>query len=727
MVENNFNLVNWLKYINKWNSFYELKYHLNDCFYNVIKLFCHYNKITKTTIKNILLKKDNLELISKPYTFENNLILLKQLNPIISTQSNIKPYMNDTDIEIIKITYTYIFIYYLYFCDISVIEKMHWSYYRIDYILVLIKKKLNIQKILEIIFWNNIYNYDVLYNRINWSWFKYNFTKNDKINIVVDYLDGLGLINGQNLGLNVQAIPSSHSKIIKSLTNIVQMMSKIKPSYSNPEIIKELIIDNEDLVFSKLLGKIKTLKLVNSLCIVLSNSNIKEANILKLINFCYKEKSINLLALNQILFTKLLNSGYVYSIEKIWNKSLPAISQRICKEIQNIFLSTNSQLIERLIKSKILDNYLYGKYNIYKIYLWYTLLIKTDKISRILLKYNYHIPSNIIVSLYADFYRPNKTTSWRIQRTNNLFSLEKYYSTLLTNLKVFDIPLNENFLKVLFKYLTDEVIINHIKTNLKTIDLELIIFLTLNCKRFRLMDKLFNLFNTIDKNIFSKSIFKENLSVYTKYILNPNTMSSIYIYCINKLKFEIKATHIIFGLKHRQNNLLKLILKKQNGVIDAKYVSKYLFNGQTKYGDELPYSGNKQKIAFTKTYMFLKNNMDNWSDVYKSKYVCKITLEFLFYTFEDYLNMINSNNELEYNIQFFVSNQHVDLDTKKKVSIHHTEFKINLQYYIKKTLGIEAIYYKITDEEKNKICETLDELVKCKKELNITIDICQQI
>lgn len=34
-------------------------------------------------------------------------------------------------------------------------------------------------------------------------------------------------------------------------------------------------------------------------------------------------------------------------------------------------------------------------------------------------------------------------------------------------------------------------------------------------------------------------------------------------------------------------------------------------------------------------------------------------------------------------------------------------------------MRIEAIYYKITDDEKNKICEMLDKLVKYKKELNI--------
>lgn len=112
------------------------------------------------------------------------------------------------------------------------------------------------------------------------------------------------------------------------------------------------------------------------------------------------------------------------------------------------------------------------------------------------------------------------------------------------------------------------------------------------------------------------------------------------------------------------------------------------------------------------------------TDIYKSKYVCEITLEFLFYTFEDYLSMINSNNEIKYDMQFFVSNELVDLDTKKKVLLHHTEFKNNLQYYVKNALGIKAKYYKITEKEKNKICKTVDELVEYKKKLNISINIC---
>ena len=52
MLENNFDLVNWLKYINKWYSLSTSKCHLNYRFWNVKKLFCNYDKITQNTIKN---------------------------------------------------------------------------------------------------------------------------------------------------------------------------------------------------------------------------------------------------------------------------------------------------------------------------------------------------------------------------------------------------------------------------------------------------------------------------------------------------------------------------------------------------------------------------------------------------------------------------------------------------------------------------------------------------
>jgi len=51
-MENNFDLVNWLKYINKWNSLSTSKCYLHNTFWNVKKLFYRYDKITQNTIKN---------------------------------------------------------------------------------------------------------------------------------------------------------------------------------------------------------------------------------------------------------------------------------------------------------------------------------------------------------------------------------------------------------------------------------------------------------------------------------------------------------------------------------------------------------------------------------------------------------------------------------------------------------------------------------------------------
>lgn len=193
-------------------------------------------------------------------------------------------------------------------------------------------------------------------------------------------------------------------------------------------------------------------------------------------------------------------------------------------------------------------------------------------------------------------------------------------------------------------------------------------------------------------------------------ISNKNTISSIYIYCINKLKFDIKTTHIVFGLKHNQNNLLKLILKKQDNIIDTKLVIKYFFNSQQKYGKELSNIGKKVKIAVDKTYMFLKNNMSNWTDIYKSLYVCKTIFNCLYYTFEDYLHIINLNNVFEYDMIFFISNELVDFNTKRKVLEHYTEFINNFELKIKNSPEIKEKYQVMINQTNNILAKTLNEL-----------------
>lgn len=56
MTDNNFDLVNWLKYMNKYIFQTSFKGSLNDTFWNVKQLFYNYDKISKNTLKNILLR-----------------------------------------------------------------------------------------------------------------------------------------------------------------------------------------------------------------------------------------------------------------------------------------------------------------------------------------------------------------------------------------------------------------------------------------------------------------------------------------------------------------------------------------------------------------------------------------------------------------------------------------------------------------------------------------------
>lgn len=96
--------------------------------------------------------------------------------------------------------------------------------------------------------------------------------------------------------------------------------------------------------------------------------------------------------------------------------------------------------------------------------------------------------------------------------------------------------MSEDLLKILFNYFTDEEIINHINSNIKNIDLELVIYLTLNYKRFGLLKKIFD----INKNIMNKTIFENNISIYTKNINDKNIIASVYSWCIRNLGFKIK-------------------------------------------------------------------------------------------------------------------------------------------------------------------------------------------
>ena len=720
---NNTSLSKWLEYINEWTKIDIVKYtntpkpELKHSKFVIYKFF-YFDIKNKNDIRNILLKKDNIELLTTQYNQENNLYILDQLNPIVSSQlkSNNGIYFFDNEIIQVKISYKYIILYYIFFCDNEIIEKIHWSYFRIDLINPLINKKISVKKIIEILNWNYIYNNSLMkeLNIIN----KIYFTNSVENKILLDYINGL---EGNKIS-HVSFIPPKYSTIIKNLGKNIKV-DELNTNYSNPIIIKELILKNDDKIFDKLFDKLsgekKLKKFINSISCSLLESNIKEKNILKLINLCLEGKKMNLLTSNYILFIKLLNSGYVYSIEKIWSKSIPSINWKIFVELKKIILKTDTSLFEHLLKSKIINEYLYLN-SPYKMDIWFCILIFTNKISPILNKYNYKIPCNVLKNFCSIFNNVDKKIkSWRKSRLMRKYKLNVNFPNVIFNIKTFNIPMNENLINVLFNYLTDEQIITYVNSIIKIVNLEQIINLTLNYKRFVLLKKIF--VHISDKNIMNKTIFENNINKYTKNINDKNKLGSIYSYCINNLGFKLKKKYEIFGLKYRTNNLLKTILGKQKNILNPKNVIKYLFNvGINKWGDELPYSGDKEKENFIETYNFIKSNMINWKEIYKSIHVCKIILELFSYTLDDYLAMVEFNNTFTFDLNYFIFNKYVDNDLKKNVLLIKAEINYNLEYITKKKLGIDdgTKYKKLSKKDELTIIKKFDEIIDENNKIN---------
>lgn len=84
---NTTNLSDWLKYINVWVQI-ECEPITNKVELKRARFVDFKFGFLDTKSKNILLKKDNVELLTMQYNHENNLTILKQLNPIMTTKLN---------------------------------------------------------------------------------------------------------------------------------------------------------------------------------------------------------------------------------------------------------------------------------------------------------------------------------------------------------------------------------------------------------------------------------------------------------------------------------------------------------------------------------------------------------------------------------------------------------------------------------------------------------------
>jgi len=716
----NINITNWLKYTNEWLLNNKMSSSLIKRPRFLHYKFRNYDKSTKNKIKEILLKKDNIEIISKPYNNNNNLILIEQLNSIISSQINFDYlyYIYDkTYITENLISHKYIITYYLFFCDNSIIEQIHWTYYRIDFLIILIEKKISIKKILEIINWNFIYNSKVLSIFTEYYFNKYNFTN---YIMIKEYILSLYSKNDLECKYSIY-LPSKYNLIVKNLNNYTLNNMTCKINFTNSNFIKELILYGDDKTFIGLLNKTKPKIMLNSICLTLTKSNIKEKNILKFVNLCIEKKKAYLFTYNYKLFAKLLSSGYFFTIDIIWSKNILPINYQIYNVIKKIIINDTNELFELLVKSKILYKYLFDKTSRFYTKLWLDILILgNSNISKILFKYKYKIPTNIMYQLekYLDY----DSRGWKSRMYKNNYNLKNNYQNFISNLNIFDIPISQNLLKILFKYFSDEQIITHINTNIKRINIDEIVYLILDSKKYNLIQKLFDIYT---ETIFNEKIFIENISKYTKDIKNKNTLANIYSYCIKKFNTKSKNKYIIFALKYKQINLLKLILKKQKYILNPNLIIKYFFkvNLVNENVNTLWYC-TKDKNLFIKLYLFMKKNIKNWNQIYKSNIVSRLILEKLEYVYEDYLEIMKNNIVINLNIDEFITNKYVDYKLKIKVLTNYLEYLVNstkddLEYFDivnSKVVTIEQsnINIKKTLEEIDNYFQTFNQIINLK-------------
>jgi hypothetical protein len=352
-----------------------------------------------------------LNLLSKPFDLNQINLILNELS--LQQINNIKN-KKLKDIEIIT--------YCLYFLDSSQIEKIHWSYFSLEYFFIFFDKINNIQKIIEIINWNYIYNsnYLKLFELI-----LYRFKQNNNVKniIVYDYLCNLDLPIYDEKKYNLVDLPKKYNEIINLIEKKSVYSKKI--NYNEVEIIKNLIINVKcDKVFDKIINLIDKNKLIDWISKNLNEQNIHENKIIKILQLFDDKNKKNHNLSNIKLFCKLLSNGYAYCIKKIWSNNLPKINVHIEKTILEIIKKDNDKIFKALLEENILNNYLYCKKNLY---LWSNILFKSHKISIILINYKYNIPKNVILQIISII--KNIKYKYKYKYFNNKNSLSDGKST----------------------------------------------------------------------------------------------------------------------------------------------------------------------------------------------------------------------------------------------------------------------------------------------------------
>lgn len=615
----NFDHINWNKYLSNKEYNFEYLIYKN----NVISYFSIYTKKEKDIIKKKLLGSNTLNLLIEPFNINlNNLILSELDSQVIKNlkKNKLKRYNKINDIEIIT--------YCLYFLDSSEIEKIHWSYFSLEYFFIFFEKINNLQKIIEIINWNYIYNSNNL-KIFELIFHAYTQTYKSKNIIIYDYLYNLNLQFNLKKKYNLINLPKTYNNIINLIEKKNVLPKKI--NYNDNEIIENILTKSiNDKSFNKIINMIDKNKLINWISENLCEQNISENKIIKILELFDDKNKKNHNSSNIKLFCKFLVNGYVYCIKKVWHNKLPKFNKLIEKIILEIIKKDNDKIFKALLKENILHDYLYCTENLL---IWANILFKCNKIPNVLVKDNYDIPKNVILKIISLV--QNKKYRYSYKNFYSIHKISEKNNIFLKNIELFDFPINNNTIPIIIEYTNDDYICKWISNNIDMIltdkiNMNLLIGLILSRKKFNLLDKIFK----IKPEIFNKEIYCKNLKKYCKYFKNPKTIGDVYLHNINKYKQKITKSMAIISLKFKKYNLVKKIIKKNN-IFTLDLIKSYFFTNK--------YNRLNNLKNFNKIFNILKININNWNELYNNTYNCEYILRINKLDYNDFIFIYEKN------------------------------------------------------------------------------------
>lgn len=635
----NLNLLNKLNFfdniLNDVDYYYEINYNeISNIYKNILNNFI-----------NIFEDEIIYNTYSNKYDINNKEIIKKKINEI-NEKINYKKFINN---------------FKLYYFDL--IEN---SYYKIDDLdsILFLSNYFKLSKIFNLINYFIIFNNCSNFENYISSYLVYESYKNTNLKIILDYLFNLNLLNFNFLNkikfYKIDELPHHYLKNKINFNNDIFINN----------IILYFLISNNETYFNFILNNLDKNYILKYLLIILSQKQllIKENYILK----------IMLLFKNDIpTYDKKKKLSLIIKIfYRLLYHSLPITIKNIYK---NIYCNYDTEcIIINLIKnneiSKICNLLDHNIINIFfkEECIWDNILIKSNKFTEVIKKYNLIIPFKYFDNKFNNF-------------DNKLFT-KKNINNFIFNLEKLDIPLNDKMICNLIKYLSDEIILDHI--NNKNIDIHSLIPFIIDNSKYKLLDKIFNKnlsYNIIDYiNNFNKYILK----FYDDSNRIKNSKKIIKIYNYNIKNYNIKPSSYIkfIGLYANNISFLKILTNKYKINISTSDIYKY-FNKikNNEYNLYKFHFNNNYKSLF----IFLKDKIKDYNNLFLND----IILEEIIYSninisLNDLIELKNINPGIVINLREF----NYLFKNYKDFIVYYFEDKINKKSFI------DNLFYYINDE-----------------------------